>query len=769
MVKKILLAAAAGAIIIGFMGVIANAAPYPLQEYGGGTGTNATSTAGQVLISTGSSTYTPAYLACSGGCTVTSASGTVTITAASSSALITVTINGQTGSAFNVFGDNVNTTSTTNGSTTVIKLLNSGASAATYTCATVTVNAQGIVTSASNGSCSGGGGITSINAATSSAQTLVAGAGLTATTTAGSSNATTTYTLNIGTGCSGNNFVQTISATGTITCSVPSGGASSTNVYGANGVNVVQVGVNATATLDTTYAAIWTALETFNKGLTANGTTTLASTTNAIAVTNGSGTVYAYAGSNVCGAGNAATAISATGTITCSPFVTAAITSINGNTTAAQTFTGGAGISVASASGNTTTTNTGVTSFTGAGCATAANSTGTVTLTVTCISGNQNITFKLSGDATGTASGATSITDTVTVVGLNGVSLPANTTGTLEYVSGAWVIKLATSSLGVYDASGNLSSYIGSQCGGGQYMTGLSATGTVACGTPAGSGTLSTTTPWTVGNLTLASTSNALATYGGSSCGSGIVAGISASGTAACTATSTLPQGTVTTSTAGVANDYAKWTSASALGNANTSDIGTSTYVNASTTELGAATTTGQQQFESLASTTKSYVECGQSGFACTVPGSLAYSQTSTGNGAGASTTIETYIIPSSTLLTIGDEFEVRAGGTIANTASTNKVIQLNVSSTVIFQSPSSIFPTSSASSWFLDAYCMVQSTTSSQTCAGYIAAASGTYPFDTSVSSLNYATGTTLTLYGNGTNASDTIANYFRVLYNPF
>lgn len=201
-------------------------------------------------------------------------------------------------------------------------------------------------------------------------------------------------------------------------------------------------------------------------------------------------------------------------------FISAAITSINGNATAAQTLTAGTGISVASANGNTTTTNTGVTSFggmtgtittnastgiaisnsggvhsiqntgvtsfTGQGCVTAANSTGTIALTVTCISGNQNINFTITGDATGTASGTTSITDSITVTGLNGKVLPANSTGTLQFTGNAWHINLATSSLGLYDATGTLSSYLGSSCGGAQFVTGFSATGTVTCGTPSG-------------------------------------------------------------------------------------------------------------------------------------------------------------------------------------------------------------------------------------------------------------------------------------------
>jgi hypothetical protein len=94
----------------------------------------------------------------------------------------------------------------------------------------------------------------------------------------------------------------------------------------------------------------------------------------------------------------------------------------------------------------------------------------------------------MAGDATGTASGATAITDTITVTGLNGKALPSLATGTLEYSGSAWKIDLATSSLGQYDTNGNLSSYIGSSCSGGQYVTGFSASGTVACGTPAGTG-----------------------------------------------------------------------------------------------------------------------------------------------------------------------------------------------------------------------------------------------------------------------------------------
>lgn len=340
----------------------------------------------------------------------------------------------------------------------------------------------------------------------------------------------------------------------TQTCGSGGGSASTTIIVGVNGITVTQVGANATATLDTTFSASWSAIETFLKGVVINGTTTLASTTNcSIVKTDSSGNV---------GCGSAVLSVVSSSQIAASAgtgsgisfsllqsYLTAAITSINGNTNAAQTFTAGSGISVVSAGGNTTTTNTGVlsiasstgigltgntgnvtvsntgvtsfggmtgalttnastgiaitngngihsiqnigvTSFTGQGCVTAANSTGSVALTVSCISGNQTITFVISGDATGTASGATSITDSITVTGLNGKVLPANTTGTLQFSGNAWSINLATSSLGVYNAAGALSSYLGSSCGGGQFVTGFSATGTVACGTPSGAGTV---------------------------------------------------------------------------------------------------------------------------------------------------------------------------------------------------------------------------------------------------------------------------------------
>lgn len=71
----------AGAAVVALIGFTTANAVFPVQQVGGGTGTNATSSAGQILISTGSSTYTPAFLQCSGGCSATNSSGSVIVMA----------------------------------------------------------------------------------------------------------------------------------------------------------------------------------------------------------------------------------------------------------------------------------------------------------------------------------------------------------------------------------------------------------------------------------------------------------------------------------------------------------------------------------------------------------------------------------------------------------------------------------------------------------------------------------------------------------------
>ena len=70
---------AGSAFIVTLLGWVATASANPYIPVQGGTGTSQAPSAGQVLIGNGSSTYTPAFISCSGGCSVTSASGTITI------------------------------------------------------------------------------------------------------------------------------------------------------------------------------------------------------------------------------------------------------------------------------------------------------------------------------------------------------------------------------------------------------------------------------------------------------------------------------------------------------------------------------------------------------------------------------------------------------------------------------------------------------------------------------------------------------------------
>jgi hypothetical protein len=346
--------------VLGAVDAVAAAFPPAL----GGTGTTATPLPGQVLIGTGSASYTPAYILCAGACQVATSSGGITITGTG-----VATNTGNWAGTWQLY----NPRDFVPSSTQIVNTVNGGSGTVTITSSTL-----GVIWPTVNGNKATNYNITATNGVTSTV-----------------SGATTTISVSLNNGsavtCSANQFLNTISATGTAQCG-----------------------------------------------------------------------------------------------------------SITFPTIPTYTFAAGTGLSESQATSttNTTTTytNTGVTSFTGTGCVTAANSTGTVALTVTCISGNQSITFTISGDATGTASGATAITDSITVTGLNGKALPANTTGTLQFSGGAWKINIATSSLGVYDASGNVSSYLGSSCGGGQFVTGFSATGTVACGTPGGSGTVSAAT-----------------------------------------------------------------------------------------------------------------------------------------------------------------------------------------------------------------------------------------------------------------------------------
>jgi hypothetical protein len=445
------------------------AAAYPPAL--GGTGTTTPPLPGQVLIGNGSNTYTPAYILCAGTCTVATSSGGITITGTG-----VATNTGNWAGTWQLFNPSDFLSSSTVKVTSVNGL--SGV-------VTITSSSLGVVWPTVNG-----------NQAAN--YNIVPGTGLSSTV----SGATTTLSVSLNNGstqtCSANQFINSVTSSGIVSCgsvtfptpatytfsagngislSTATSSSNTTTTITNTGVLSVQSSSQITASAGTganiqfslVQAYLTAALQTLNGATSSNQT---------IVGTNGQINV-----STVAGAANSTTTLSLA-----QSYLTAAIQTLAGISTSSIAVNGSTGLAVSTSSNAITLTNTGVTSFTGQGCVTAANSTGSVALAVSCISGNQTITFTINGDATGTASGATSITDSITVTGLNGKALPANTTGTLQYTSGAWKINLATSSLGVYDSNGNLSSYIGSACGGSQYVSGLSASGTVICGTPAGTG-----------------------------------------------------------------------------------------------------------------------------------------------------------------------------------------------------------------------------------------------------------------------------------------
>ncbi len=496
---SILVGIASVFMFLGFVDAVV-AAPYPPAL--GGTGTTVIPSSGMVPIGNGAGTYTPAYILCAGTCQVTNASGSITITGTG-----VATNTGNWAGTWQLY----NPSDFLSSSTQKVISVNGLSGVVTITSSTL-----GVVWPTVNG-----------NQATN--YNIVPGTGVTSTV----SGATTTITIALNNGstqnCSANQFVNSITGSGIVNCGTITFPTAPTYTFVAGaGISLSQ----ATSTTNTTTTITNTGVLSLQSStqvivsaptgpniqltLALNYLTAALLTLNGMSAPNqaviaGTGLSYSTStsGSNAtttltlninngstqtCSANQFVNQVNATGITSCGTITfPAAISSINGATSSAQTITGGTGISVSttasSTNSTTTVTNTGVTSFTGTGCVTAANSTGSVALAVTCISGNQNITFTISGDATGTASGATAITDSITVTGLNGKVLPANTTGTLQYSQGAWAINLATSSLGQYDANGKLTSYVGSSCGGGQYVTGFSATGAVACGTPSGSAT----------------------------------------------------------------------------------------------------------------------------------------------------------------------------------------------------------------------------------------------------------------------------------------
>lgn len=396
--------------------------------------------------------------------------------------------------------------------------------------------------------------------------------------------------------CGGSTFQNGISASGTALCGTPSGGSSSTNVFGTNGVTTTQTGVNATASLDTTYAASWSALETFLKGATINGTTTLASTTNAILLTNGSGTVAAYTGTT-CGGGQAPNGFSATGTFT------GCVTFLTGNQTI--TLTGAITGSGATTIATTFTTSTLYNLFSGTSPITFSTSTGAIGC-ATCLTGNQSITWTGTGDVTGSGSGATSISvalTTVKIQGKNVTSTAPTDHQVLTYINANSDYEPANftvaTPLTVATATGSSTSFI---FGCSSCVTGITAGTAISVVPSAGSFSISNAGVYSFNGQTGTTTLNVTSPL--------VMATSSASTTLSCpTCSTTTNPGTVTTSSAVTTKYFPTWGTASALTGTSTlyqpsanditigstSDNGLFSIVNASnTTVLKISTTTNQ-------------------------------------------------------------------------------------------------------------------------------------------------------------------------------
>lgn len=133
-------------------------------------------------------------------------------------------------------------------------------------------------------------------------------------------------------------------------------------------------------------------------------------------------------------------------------YISAAVTSINGDTTAAQRITSTGPI--------TTSTSAGVTTI---GCA-------------TCLTANQSITVTATGEATGTGSGTTSIT--LPLVLKSPVTENVSTT---QVTTTALTVTGVKNALELGDANGNFTAFAGSSCSYGYISTGDIATGTMVC------------------------------------------------------------------------------------------------------------------------------------------------------------------------------------------------------------------------------------------------------------------------------------------------
>ena len=322
---------------LSIVAIAVKAAPYPLQQYGGGTGTNQTSSIGQVPIGNGAGSYTPANLTPGANIQITNGSGTITIAVTGIATGTVYLLTGGHGISLSPSSITASGTISVNTSTIISDVVTSGQFLPSSTIYVATVNGQsGAVTL-------GIPATTTINSTQATVFHLV-GDGTTVTSTV--SGATTTFSIITSGNWSGT--WQGVNSSTFYLASNPSGYiTTSTNNFG---------GVTSTITIATT-----TASGIFNVTSSGNKAFTITLPSNVGFFTNDKGYITSGVATGTIIAGGTATGPAITLATSSLPYFTLNCTGSTCTFTGIPTSTILAGYATSSAAGTGTCTNCNVT------------------------------------------------------------------------------------------------------------------------------------------------------------------------------------------------------------------------------------------------------------------------------------------------------------------------------------------------------------------------------------------------------------------------